>query len=349
MQAAVWYGPGKLRLETVMDPECGPADVLLKVLCCNICGSDVRTYTSGSSSIPEGTILGHEFVGQVLQAPADSEFKTGQLITAAQDIPCTECWYCKNGMEHICENKLEFGKHFQGAMAEKMVIPEIALRQGWVKKVPEKMSINAASLVEPLSSCVHTRFVTEFKPGETVLIVGGGPIGCMHGELAKHFGAQAVILADLSQSRLDIAKKFGFTEYINAGAVNLSKEITAKYPFGVDKVISANPSPQVIAEAIGYVRKGGTVIAFGGLPKDNFIVHADGNRIHYDEVVLTGSYAYSLAENDLAFKYVETDVISSDKYITSVYPLEKIEDGMKEAQRAEGMKVQIKINEPEGF
>lgn len=349
MQAAVWYGPGEMKVEKVADPQCGGEDVLLRVLCCNICGSDVRTYTSGSSSIPEGTVLGHEFVGQVLKSPKNSEYKPGQLVTAAQDIPCTKCWYCTNGMEHICENKLEFGKHFQGAFAEQMVIPEIALRQGWVKKVPDKMSINAASLVEPLSSCVHTRSVTEFKTGEKVLIIGSGPIGCIHGELAKEFGAQSVIIADLSQPRLDIAKKFGFTEYINPGTTNLSETITINYPFGVDKVISANPSPKALAEAIGLVRKGGTVVAFGGLPKDNFIVEADGNRIHYDEVVLTGSYAYSRAENDLAFKYVETGVISSEKYITSVYPLAEIEKGMKEAQRAEGMKVQILINEPEGL
>jgi L-iditol 2-dehydrogenase len=344
MRAAIWYEPGKLEVQQIEDPACSQNDLMLKVLLCNICGSDLRTYMFGSASIKSGTVLGHEFVGRVLQAPAWSEFSTGHLVTAAQDIPCEHCWYCLHNMEHVCENKMEFGKHFQGAFAEYMVIPEVALRQGWVKRVPETMTKNAATLIEPVSSCVHTQSIVSFKLSENVLIVGGGPIGCIHGELAKHAGADAVILSDLSEARLERAKRFGFTRYVNASSVNLIDFVRESFPLGMDKVISANPSPDALAEAIQLVRKGGTVIAFGGLPKDNFTVKADGNRIHYDEVTLTGSYAYSRKENDLAFKYIAEGVVSADQYITSVYPLEDIVEGMKKAQKAEGMKVQIKIN-----
>jgi len=247
-------------------------------------------------------------------------------------------------MEHLCENKMEFGKHFQGAFAEYMAIPEVALRKGWVKRIPETMTENEATLIEPVSSCVHTQSIVSFKSSENVLIVGGGPIGCIHGELVKHVGADAIVLADLSEARLESAKRFGFTSYVNASSVNLIEYVRENFPLGMDKVISANPSPDALAQAIQLVRKRGTVIAFGGLPKDNFTVQADGNRIHYDEITLTGSYAYSRKENALAFEYVSTGVISADQYITSVYPLEEIVEGMKAAQRAEGLKVQIKIS-----
>ena len=344
MRAAVWFGPGKLEVRLIDEPACCQYDLMLQVLRCNICGSDLRTYLSGSSSIKPGTVLGHEFVGRVLQAPDWSGFSAGNLITAAQDIPCEQCWYCLHDMEHLCENKMEFGKHFQGAFAEYMAIPEVALRKGWVKRIPETMTENEATLIEPVSSCVHTQSIVSFKSSENVLIVGGGPIGCIHGELVKHVGADAIVLADLSEARLESAKRFGFTSYVNASSVNLIEYVRENFPLGMDKVISANPSPDALAQAIQLVRKRGTVIAFGGLPKDNFTVQADGNRIHYDEITLTGSYAYSRKENALAFEYVSTGVISADQYITSVYPLEEIVEGMKAAQRAEGLKVQIKIS-----
>jgi len=349
MRAAVWYGPEQMKVEAVPDLNPGPDDMLLKIICCNICGSDIRTFSSGSSSIKEGTILGHEFVAEVIEAPSNSGFNAGDMVAAAQDIPCTTCWYCKNGMEHICENKLEFGKHFQGAFAEKMLIPDVALRQGWVKKIPAGMSINAASLIEPVSSCVHTRSVVKFNPGETILIIGAGPIGCMHGELAMHFGAEKVIMADKSESRLEVAKRFNFTNYVNPGMSSLEQMIKKDFPFGVDKVISANPSPKALAEAVGLVRKRGTVVAFGGLPKDNYLIQVDGNRVHYDEVSIIGSYAYSRAENDLALDYVQSGIISSEKYITATFSLDDITMGMHEARQATGMKVQISINKMEGF
>jgi len=343
MKAAVWYGPGDLRIETLPEPSFTPDDMLVSVLACNICGSDLRTFVSGSRSIPPGTVLGHEFAGRVLQAPPGSGFVPGDLVTAAQDTPCGECWYCTHGMEHVCENKLEFGKHFQGAFAERMVIPSLVLRKGWVRKVPGDLSLDAASLIEPLSSCVHAHNLVPTRPGDLVVIIGAGPIGCMHGQLAKHFGGR-VVLTDLSATRLELARRFSFDAYVQAPHEDLAEVVRRLAPQGADKVISANPSPAAILQGVDLVRKGGHVIAFGGLPVDNHSVAVDGNRVHYDEIHLVGSYAYSRDENDQALDLIRQGVISAEQYITVRYPLEELAQAMETARQASQLKVQIRFN-----
>lgn len=343
MRAAILNGPQNITINEVPEPIYSENDVLVKVICCNICGSDVRTYRFGSDSIKSGTILGHEFVGEVIKAPAWSGLNTGDRVTAAQDIPCGECWYCRNAMIHVCENKLEFGKQYQGAFADKMVIPEIAIKKGWVKKLPDTMSTEAGSLVEPVSSCVHTQIISPTKPGDVIVIIGAGPIGCIHGELAKNTKAEAVIIADLSEDRLEIARKFNFTDYVCTKKEDLVAKIKTMYPKGVDKVISANPSPEAVTQGIEIARKRGTVVAFGGLPKNNYMVPVNGNKIHYDEIQLMGSYAYSPQENDIAFDYISSGAISVEHYISEVFTLDRIEEGMRAAIDAKAMKIQIRI------
>ncbi|HEY3315126.1 MAG TPA: alcohol dehydrogenase catalytic domain-containing protein [Bacillota bacterium] len=342
MKAAIWYGPGRIEVETVPDPIPGPADLLLKIICCNICGSDLRTYLSGSSSIKPGTILGHEFAGQVVSAPEGSGFSPGDVVTAAQDINCGDCGYCRHGLEHICQNKLEFGKHFPGAFAELMVVPETALAKGWVRKLPPGMTPEEASLVEPASSCVHTLAITPRRPGQAVLIIGAGPIGCLHGELAKAAGAGLVLLADTAEDRLNMAERFGFDACLNARQTEFREQVFRLCPGGVDLAISANPSPAAIIQAIDLVRKAGIVVAFGGLPKGDPWLTIDGNRIHYDEIVLMGSYAYSRRENDEALARILKRDIHPELYITDVLPLDSIREGFERARAGRALKLQIR-------
>lgn len=343
MKAAIYYGPQNIKVENVNDPTYTENDILIRVNICNICGSDIRTYRFGSDSIQSGTVLGHEFVGEVIDAPKWSDFKRGDKITAAQDIPCGTCWYCQHDMIHICENKLEFGKHFMGAFAENMVIPEIAIKNGWVRKLPETIDEKSGSLIEPLSSCIHANNIAPTRPGDIVLVIGAGPIGCMHAELAKNHEAKTVIIADLSEDRLNVARKFNFDYYFCTSKVDLIKVIRDLFPFGIDKVISANPSPEALSQGVELVRKQGTVIAFGGLPKNNYMINVNGNRIHYDEINLIGSYAYSPKENDRALDYILSGKINIDYYISKSFPLKNITDAMQEAINSKEMKIQIKI------
>ncbi|MGE5485375.1 MAG: zinc-binding dehydrogenase [Ignavibacteriales bacterium] len=342
MKAAVWHGPGDMRVETIKEPVPGPDDLLLEVICCNICGSDVRTYSSGSSSIRPGTILGHEFAGRALKAPRWTGLSEGDLVTAAQDTPCGECWYCRNGLEHICENKMEFGKHFPGAFAEMMVVPEIVLRKGWVKRIPAGMSVEEASLIEPASSCVHAQSTSPVRRGDSVLIIGAGPIGCIHAELAKSAGAGKVILADVSEDRLELAGRFQVDVRVNPAGEDWRAVVLNHCPQGVDLAISACPSPKALVDAVGLVRKAGRVVSFGGLPKDDHHVSLDGNRIHYDEVTVTGSYAYSRHENDRALSLIERKVIHAAMYVTSSVSLDEIIEGMDQARHARALKVQVR-------
>ncbi|GFN37174.1 zinc-binding dehydrogenase [Tepidimicrobium xylanilyticum] len=344
MKAAIWYGQNNIEVKDITEPKYKEGDLLLQVICCNICGSDIRTYRHGSNSIKPGTVLGHEFVAKVIDATNCDGFSEGDLVIASQDIPCGECWYCTNGYENVCENKLEIGKDFQGAFAKKIVLPEVILKKGWVRKLNSQISIDAGSLIEPVASCLHTQKLLPPKEGDNVVIIGAGPIGCMHGELAKHAGADKVIMADLSSSRLEIAEKFNFDKYINSSKEDLVQVIREMFPFGVDRVISANPSVDAVRQAVEMVRKKGVVIAFGGFPKANYMVELDGNRIHYDEVVVIGSYAYSREECDEAMDLIRKGAISVDNYISRRFPLEAIEEAMVLATKAEVMKIQIRLD-----
>ncbi|MCF6462180.1 zinc-binding dehydrogenase [Clostridium sp. Cult1] len=343
MKAAIWNGPNKIEVKDVDEPKYKEGDLLLQVICCNICGSDIRTYRYGSDSIKTGTVLGHEFVARVIDATNCDGFSEGDLVIASQDIPCGECWYCTSGYENVCENKLEIGKDFQGAFAEKIVLPEIILKKGWVRKLDSQIPIDAGSLIEPVASCLHTQKLLPPKKGENVVVIGAGPIGCIHGELAKHAGAEKVIIADFSRDRLKIAEKFNFDKYVDSSKEDLVQVIKEMFPFGVDRVISANPSVDAVRQAVEIVRKKGVVVAFGGFPKTNYMVELDGNRIHYDEIVVIGSYAYSRKECDEAMNLIREGAISVDNYISRKFPLEDIGEAMVLATKAEVMKIQIRL------
>ena len=344
MKAAVYYGPEDTRFEDVEDPVCPAGGLVIKVHYVGICGSDVRTYYSGSAKIKPPMILGHEAVGEVIAVDeAHDTYKIGDRLAMAPGIFCNKCYYCRAGMTTMCENLVELAFQYPGGFAEHMPLPGIAFERGRIVEIPEGLSYKHAALCEAISSCVMAMERANVSLGDAVVIFGAGPIGCIDIQVARARGASKVIIIDISAERLEMAKAFGPDCCIDASKqdpVAIVQELTQG--LGADKAIIATPAAAAWSKAIEIVRRRGTVIAFGGLPKDNPQVSLDGNLIHYLDITLMGHYGQEKRHVQQALELLSRKQISAEKLITNVLPLDDIAEGVRLMKEKKALKVLLK-------
>src|SRR5947208_2531777 len=222
MQAAVYRGVNDVRLETVHVPQIGRGEILLRVHTCGICGTDLKKIATGSHSAPR--IFGHETSG-VIAAVGDGVcgFQPGDRVVVFHHIPCRDCYYCRHRTFAQCETYKKVGctagfEPSGGGFAEYVRVMDWIVRQGTVL-IPEHVSFEQACFVEPINTCMKGIERLALKPGESVLVIGQGPIGIMLSILAKRAGA-AVITSDLYEPRLTIGKAFGLDNAINASRID---------------------------------------------------------------------------------------------------------------------------------
>ncbi len=252
MLAAVLYGPNDIRLENVAEPVCHDDEFIIKLKAVGLCGSDVRTILSGHRSLAYPHIIGHEITGEVVAVGASiKKYKVGDRLYVSPQVPCGKCPSCKRGWISQCSDLRVFGTHFPGGYAEYMVIPRSAMERGQIIPIPEGLSDEEAVMTEPLSSVYAAQENANVTLGDTVAVIGTGPIGCLHIELAKLRGAIKVIAIEQSLERLRMAENYGADHLINSqeeDPVKRIKEITGGW--GVEKVISANPSTVAQQQAV---------------------------------------------------------------------------------------------------
>ncbi|MHA2396261.1 MAG: zinc-dependent alcohol dehydrogenase, partial [Candidatus Thorarchaeota archaeon] len=209
MKAAMYYGIGDVRYEEVDIPEIGPGELLIKVGVATTCGTDVKTYKRGHplliKQIP--SLFGHEYSGTVAEVGEGVEkFKVGMRVVATNSAPCGDCFYCKRDQPNLC--KWAKDNLVNGAFAEYIRVPEATVRWN-THQIPDSLSFRDAALTEPLACVVHGIEEANIKLGDTVAVIGAGPIGQMLIMLAKKNGASTVIVSDLAELRRDIALKAG--------------------------------------------------------------------------------------------------------------------------------------------
>src|SRR5918995_1670827 len=194
MRAAVFHGPEDLRVCDLPTPAIGSGELLVKVAACAVCGSDVRTFRHGARNISRPVILGHEISGTVAEVGAAlSGFAVGQRVAVAPAIPCGECRYCHAGAETMCERLRSIGYEFDGGLAEFLAVPASAVRAGGVNAVADSLPPHQAAVPEPLDCVINAQELSGVTDGDTVVIMGAGPVGCLHATLAKVRGADKVI------------------------------------------------------------------------------------------------------------------------------------------------------------
>ena len=243
----------------------------------------------------------------------------------------------------MCENLVELAFQYPGGFAEQMPIPAIAFERGRIVKIPDELSYKHAALCEACSSCIMAMERAHVCAGETVAIFGAGPIGCIDIQIARARGASTVVIIDIAAERLDMAAAFGADLYIDAGKedpVAKVRQITGG--LGADKAIIAAPAPAAWPQAVEIVRRRGTVVAFGGLPKENSFVSLDGNLIHYRDITLMGHYGQERRHVKQALEMIFEGQITAEKLITNVLPLDDTIKGFALMKDKKALKVLLK-------
>lgn len=340
------YAPNDLKVAEVKYPQVGKGDVVIRVKAAAICGTDGRIITGKKTKgVRYPSVIGHEFSGEIVEVGEDvTQLQVGDAIAVDPVIPCRSCVYCRIGKENVCLNRQAIGYEFDGAFAEYVRIPEIALASGNVFKIPKGMSYEAAALAEPLACCINGQKNVGVELGDTVVIIGAGPIGLMHILLARFSGATNIIVSELNEQRREAAARCGATHIIDSTQENLSdvvKGITEGA--GADVVIIAIGIPGLVNPSLELARKGGRVNLFAGFSKDD-MAEIDVNIIHYNELIVTGASALSREGYKQALSLISSGLIDIEALITHRFSLDEINQAMLSAQKGDAIKIIIHNN-----
>lgn len=345
MKAAVMYGANDIRVEEVARPECPEGGFVLKVLSIGLCGSDIRNLTTDSRKGDYPFIYGHEIVGTVDEvSPSCTEYQVGERLYIYPADHCMKCEMCKSGHSEMCENGGDYTNR-QGGFADYYAVSAEQVSRDSIFRVPDNVSLDRASLAEPLSSVYACQDNIGVGFNDTIVIIGAGPIGCFHSKLAKLRGAKTVIMIEINDKRLEMAKQFGVDYTINSlkeDPIEAVRKLTNGK--GADKVISANPSTQAQAQAIFMAKKTGTIVFFGGVAK-GALTELDTNYIHYNGLWIYGHYGSSSIQVQKSFELAISDEFEADKFVTHILPLSEINKGIELTKTGEAIKVVIHPNE----
>ena len=326
------WGKGDLRVENVETPTPKPNEVQIKIEACGICHYDLRFY-NGNKQTAKPVVLGHECAGTIKQVGADvSDLKLGDRVAVSTDIPCGHCHYCITGRTNFCTNR----KTTDGGFAEFKVAPI-----GQVFKFSQSTSFNEACLTEPLACCLNGNLRARIHAGSSVVIVGTGPIGLLHVQLARLFGAYRVIAIDPIATRRQKALELGAHEVVDPASTEPVKEVMRLTDgFGADAVIVAVEKIDAVEQGIRMVGKQGVIVVFAGFHPAKE-VSVDTNLLHYSEVSITGSSDFPAPLFPQALTLIDSKRIQMKPIISHSFSLERIDEGFKTALTGQGLKTII--------
>jgi L-iditol 2-dehydrogenase len=345
MKAGVIEKLGVVSVQEVPEPELLSESMLIRVEACAICGSDIRIFRKGDPRATFPRIVGHEIAGVVEKVGNKvKKFNIGDRVAVAPGHGCGKCKYCLNGMGNVCINpRPSVGYASSGGFAQYLVPPVNVVENGFVNIIPPNVSFEEASMAELLACCINGQERAEVSQGDTVVIIGAGPAGCMHVGLAKARGAMKVILVERLMPRLLLAKEKFKPDVIISGedkeVIRRVKEETGG--LGADVIIVAAPSPQAQEAALSMIAPRGRVIFFGGLPKDNKMITIDANIIHYTECSITGASSSLGRQNREALDLISQGLVNAKEYITRRFTLDQIVMAFDAVENKEAIKVVI--------
>ena len=345
MKAGVLENVNDIRFLNVTDPVLEPGELLLRVKAATICGTDIRVYRGQkTASIRYPSILGHEFAAQIIDTGGHSQFSCDQPVVVCPQFACGQCAYCIRGAENLCRNLQAMGYEIDGAFAEYVRIPRHAVESGNVFSMPENLTYEQASLAEPLACVINGQQLVNVKQGESVLILGAGPIGLLHLMLARQSGAHKIIVSELNPLRREAALKAGADLVIDPTTDDLkSIPIEATQGLGVDVAICAIGLPVLINDAVCAVRSRGRISLFAGFSA-GVKAELDVNAIHYNELSVMGSFGLTRRHFENALHLLASRTADFGWLITHRYPLEKISEAFAMAEHGQAIKVAISGN-----
>jgi L-iditol 2-dehydrogenase len=345
MQAAVYRGVNDVRLEEVPVPTIAAGELLLRVHTCGICGTDLKKIATGSHSAPR--IFGHETTGVIVATGAGiREYQVGERVMVFHHIPCRDCYYCKHKVFAQCPTYKKVGatagyEPSGGGFAEYVRVMDWIVSRGGVVRIPDGVSFEQASFIEPVNTCMKGVESLRLMQGETVLVIGQGPIGVILSVLARRCGAR-VITSDLFPQRLTIAKTFGLTENIDASTSDTVQTIRQMTDGrGADAVILAVAGNSLIRPAMDATRPGGRVLLFAQTQHGEATI--DPASVCVDEKSLLGSYSASVDLQEESARFVLGREMELERLISHRFPLTDSIDALHLAAhpKPDSMKVVI--------
>jgi len=338
LKAAVFRGVRRIDIADVPKPKPDANEALVKVKYCGICGSDVGSYKTGTYE--EGLIIGHEFSGEIVELGQEvAGWKLGDRVIANGVRPCGRCYFCRHNRPSLCDNLQMCGVSFDGGFAEFVKVPSDILY-----KIPESVSDEEATLVDPLSNCIHAVRYSALQLGDSVLIVGAGPIGLLVLQCVRHAGAGAVYVSEVSDKRRSMAQKLGATASYDPSKENLyvkMDEVTGGR--GPDVLFECAGTPHTLREAVTLVRKGGQVFVISICEEP---VEADFMTPVLNELDIRGSYC-GYEEYPVAIDFIAKKRVDVKSLISDVIPLDQlVEKGFEvlAKPRTEAVKIIAKIS-----
>jgi L-iditol 2-dehydrogenase len=323
MRAAVYRGVNDVRLEEVPVPGIGPGEILIRVHTCGICGTDLKKIATGSHSAPR--IFGHETAGAVAKVGEGvRKFSVGERVVVFHHIPCRECYYCRHKTFAQCATYKRVGctagfEPSGGGFAEYVRVMDWIVEKGTVR-IPDDISFEQACFVEPANTCIKGIGTLGLQAGETVLVIGQGPIGLILANLAKRAGTR-VITSDLHPARLTIASSFGLKLTIDASKADAGEAVRGMTEGrGADAVILAVGGSGLIRPAMDATRPGGRVLLFAQTVRGEVTI--DPAAVCVDEKALLGSYSASVELQEESVRFVMNREMDLERLISHRFPLQ---------------------------
>ena len=333
MRAVLLHGGGRLTAADIPRPAAGVGELLLRLRGCGLCGSDIAKLADPAARVP--AVLGHEVVGDVIETGAGVRgFAVGDRVVAAHHVPCGDCHYCRRGSESMCRG-FKASNLDPGGFAEFIRVPAPNVRHATFR-VPDHLTDEEASFVEPLACCLRAVERARVQPGDTVLVIGLGTIGCLFVQLCGRAGAH-VVGVDQDPARAELAGRFGATGALPDEIGAHTRKVSDGR--GADHVIITAGAAAVLPPAIDAVRDGGAIHYFAGGPGEALPIALE--TLYHRELTVTATYSSSPATLARAFWLIAAGKVDVERLVSHRLPLERLAEGVDLIRRRQALKVYV--------